>query len=320
MTFRLMLVPLLALWFAAGASQAFAGSSSGWTLVQNVGDVAISGGLFQTVSLPNDVTLPEGAVITTGRSGRAVLRRGGEHIIVQPETRLKLERAEPGITRMTQSSGSAFYEITKKSAPHFQVDTPWLAAVVKGTTFSIDVTDGTAALHVTEGTVEVSNPARTTVTLVTAGAEARIDEATPGAIHLLDATGAPKTITTVETGWSNEPLAPASGGNVEIDLRQTTEALMGSGVLPAALPRTRPIWPASAPGTGTEPATKQVIKFLSTPTGRLGDMEWSLRATRKKEKEVEQREPLNGTLLMGLALVVCIAYAHISTRRDRHSK
>lgn len=321
MTFRLMLVPLLALWLAAGAGPASAGSSSGWTLVQNVGDVVISAGLFQTVSLPNDATLPEGAIVTTGKSGRAVLRRGGEHIIVQPGTRLKLEVAEPGATRVTQASGSALYEITKKSTPHFQVDTPWLAAVVKGTAFSIDVEDGTSALRVTEGTVEVSNPARTAVTLVSAGAEARIDDATPGAINMLDAQGLPSTITTVHMIWDEKTLAHARGGRVDIDLRQTAEVLAG-GVqqLAPTGPRTGLLAFDHAPGTDTGSLSKQSVTFLSTPIGRLGDHEWSLRAAKKKKEDVEEREPLNVTLLMGIALIGCIAYAHISTRRDRQSK
>lgn len=320
MTFRLMLVPLLALWLAAGAGPASAGSSSGWTLVQNVGDVVISAGLFQTVSLPNDATLPEGAIVTTGKSGRAVLRRGGEHIIVQPGTRLKLEVAEPGATRVTQASGSALYEITKKSTPHFQVDTPWLAAVVKGTAFSIDVEDGTSALRVTEGTVEVSNPARTAVTLVSAGAEARIDDTTPGAIQLLDAQGLPSTITTVHMVWDEKTLAHARGGHIELDLRQTDEVGAG-GMQQLALsaPTADLVAPGSVAGTVTAPVSKQSASFLSTPAGRLSEQEWSLRKS-KSVKEGEKREPLNVTLLMGIALIGCIAYAHISTRRDRQSK
>src|SRR3546814_14786860 len=54
------------------------------------------------------------------------------------------------------SSDLIVFSIKKKLTPHFGVQTPYLAAVVKGTTFSVTV-DGTgASVQVVEGAVEVS--------------------------------------------------------------------------------------------------------------------------------------------------------------------
>ena len=48
------------------------------------------------------------------------------------------------------------YDIGRQPNPHFGVDTPYLAAVVKGTVFSITVAEEGATLQVTEGAVETS--------------------------------------------------------------------------------------------------------------------------------------------------------------------
>jgi hypothetical protein len=45
-------------------------------------------------------------------------------------------------------------EVEKKNVPHFEVETPYLAAVVKGTKFTVSVDAGGAAVHVMEGVVE----------------------------------------------------------------------------------------------------------------------------------------------------------------------
>src|SRR3546814_1605096 len=57
---------------------------------------------------------------------------------------------------IVESAGNIVFSIKKKLTPHFGVQTPYLAAVVKGTTFSVTV-DGTgASVQVVEGAVEVS--------------------------------------------------------------------------------------------------------------------------------------------------------------------
>jgi len=100
-----------------------------------------------------------GDVISTARDGRAVLVRGQEYLVVSPNSRLKV--VEPGasgsVTQIFEELGNVVFKIEKKSTPHFGVQTPYLAAVVKGTTFSVTVTDAGASVQVTEGRVEVSS-------------------------------------------------------------------------------------------------------------------------------------------------------------------
>ena len=63
-----------------------------------------------------------------------------------------------GFTKLLQDLGNAVYKIEKRGVPHFGVTTPYLAAVVKGTTFSITVDDRGSTLQVVEGAVEVATP------------------------------------------------------------------------------------------------------------------------------------------------------------------
>jgi hypothetical protein len=58
--------------------------------------------------------------------------------------------------QLIEDWGSALFKIEKKSTPHFGVQTPYLAAVVKGTTFTVTVGPEDAKVKVTEGAVEVS--------------------------------------------------------------------------------------------------------------------------------------------------------------------
>jgi hypothetical protein len=140
--------------------------------------------------------------VTAGRNGRAVIRRGEEQVILQPLTRLVLTRATPGATNILQSAGSALYRIGKKKTPHFQVDTPYLAALVKGTAFTVTVNRTRADVMVTEGAVEVSSREGSAVSLVKTGMTASVSRAETRAIDLQERSGTHRLVTTNEGGWS----------------------------------------------------------------------------------------------------------------------
>jgi ferric-dicitrate binding protein FerR (iron transport regulator) len=59
------------------------------------------------------------------------------------------------MTRLVQWLGEAFFEVGHRSTPHFEVDTPYLAAIVKGTAFTVEVTHDDSAVAVSEGVVAV---------------------------------------------------------------------------------------------------------------------------------------------------------------------
>ena len=60
-------------------------------------------------------------------------------------------------TEVVQQKGEIALNIEKRSRPHTYVHTPFLAAVVKGTTFTVTVTEKAASVSVDEGLVQVSS-------------------------------------------------------------------------------------------------------------------------------------------------------------------
>ena len=159
------------------SSPAFAGPV-GWTISETSGTVRISGSGMQKVAT-RGLAIAAGDTVSTGRDGRAVLVRGTEVMMVAPASQLRLppEAETAGFTRVVEEFGNVVFMIKKKMTPHFEVKTPYLAAVVKGTTFSVGVTPQGASVQVLEGAVDVA----------TIDGRAH-DLITPGAIALVGAT------------------------------------------------------------------------------------------------------------------------------------
>ncbi|MDO8840228.1 MAG: FecR domain-containing protein [Parvibaculum sp.] len=143
-----------ALMFAA--SSAHAGGSSSWHVEMMSGEAYIQTGGAMPVSLTPNGTVAPGAVIETGETGRVVLSRGTESIMVSPNSSIAVspDSDSGGMTRILQRVGTILLQVDKQDRQHFEVETPYLAAVVKGTKFTVSVDAEGAAVHVMEGAVE----------------------------------------------------------------------------------------------------------------------------------------------------------------------
>ncbi len=141
--------------------------------------------------------LSPGDIVATGANGRAMLTRGDDYVVVAPDSRLALpkEQQETGFTRLIQQVGTMLYKVKRTGVPHFEVKTPMLAAVVKGTTFSVVVDQKGAAVQVTEGVVEVSSLTGDARRLVEGGMAVYIGRERPNAIIEVKsgATGLPES-------------------------------------------------------------------------------------------------------------------------------
>jgi hypothetical protein len=120
--------------------------------------------------------LSSGSTIVTAAASRAVIVRGQEFVVISPGTRIRVPEASSSnrIVQLIQDFGSALFKIEKKSTPHFGVQTPYLAAVVKGTTFTVTVGPDGSKVRVTEGAVEVSTLDGGASDLVTPGTVALV--------------------------------------------------------------------------------------------------------------------------------------------------
>jgi hypothetical protein len=140
----------------SGASAADGGA---WSVSKATGEVWLTSDGVQPVSLGQDGTLKPGDTIRTGRNGRVLLVRGEETILISPNSVVGLpaEKKEGLSTTIIQQAGSILLEVEKRNVKHFEVETPYLAAVVKGTQFSVTVGAGSTKVGVIRGQVEVSD-------------------------------------------------------------------------------------------------------------------------------------------------------------------
>ena len=148
----------MALAFMAGSS-AFAADGGVWSVSKSSGEVWITTTGAQAASLKREDTLKAGDTIRTGRNGRVLLVRGEETILIAPNSVIGVpaEKKDGMSTTIQQQAGSILLEVEKRNVKHFEVETPYLAAVVKGTHFSVTVNRESTRVEVRRGQVEVSD-------------------------------------------------------------------------------------------------------------------------------------------------------------------
>ncbi len=143
---------LFMLLIACGSS--FAG---GWLVTKVSGSVS-AGAAGHLLEVKRGVTIALGSTVSTSANGRVQLERDNSSMIVAPNTTVVLEKG--GFfgrkTRVAQEAGSVAFDIEKRSKPYFSINTPYLAAVVKGTRFTINVGAGKSRVNVSRGLVQVT--------------------------------------------------------------------------------------------------------------------------------------------------------------------
>jgi hypothetical protein len=144
----------------AASSGAIAAENDFWSVSRSSGEVWIATtGEAKQASLKQDETLKPGDTIRTGRNGRVLLIRGEETILIAPNSvvGLPLEKKDGLSTTILQQAGSILLDVEKRNVKHFEVETPYLAAVVKGTQFSVTVSATGTRVDVRRGQVEVAD-------------------------------------------------------------------------------------------------------------------------------------------------------------------
>ncbi len=141
------------------ASHAFAGEDGVWSVSKSSGEVWMTTTGAQPVSLKQEEILKPGDTVRTGHNGRVLLVRGEETILVSPNSVIGLpaEKKEGLATTIVQQAGSILLEVEKQNVKHFEVETPYLAAVVKGTQFRVSVNAASTSVDVFRGQVEVAD-------------------------------------------------------------------------------------------------------------------------------------------------------------------
>jgi len=189
---------LLSVFMLAGLQpMSAAAQEANWRLVQRVGSVFFS----PSGDTSPGTALALGTVITTGQNGRVILSRAGQQIVLQPNSRIELTPDAGGKTSLQQTLGTAMFKVDKRKQPHFEVNTPFLAAIVKGTEFSVTVTADAAEVDVLQGSVETRSVLGSALKLLRRGMKARVTAASPRQIDFLGTSGQWQSITENEGSW-----------------------------------------------------------------------------------------------------------------------
>jgi hypothetical protein len=140
------------------SSAALAADDDPWSVSKSSGDVWVASAGADQVSLSQDISLKPGDTIRTGQNGRVLLTRGEETMLIAPNSVVGLptDKRDGMSTTVLQQAGSILLDVEKRNVKHFEVETPYLAAVVKGTQFRVTVNATDTKVEVNRGQVEVS--------------------------------------------------------------------------------------------------------------------------------------------------------------------
>lgn len=165
---------LMSAGFCAGSSAV--AQDAAWRVGKASGDVWVTKPGVQPASLSGETTLQPGDAIRTGQTGRVLLLRGKESILISPNSVIGIPttNADGMSTTIIEHAGSILLEVEKRNVKHFEVDTPYLAAVVKGTHFRVSADDDQSNVNVLRGQVEVKDFKSGQFALVTAGQKAEV--------------------------------------------------------------------------------------------------------------------------------------------------
>jgi hypothetical protein len=132
-------------------------SASEWLVERTTKQVQYRAAASAWKVVERGMVIQNGVWISTGPRGRVVLTRGSESITFQPGTLASISSSGffTRKTEIVQQQGRLDLEIEKRARPHTYVHTPYLAAVVKGTIFSVTVTARKASVSVARGLVQV---------------------------------------------------------------------------------------------------------------------------------------------------------------------
>ena len=145
--------------FVMASSSALAADDGIWSVSKSSGEVWITATGAQPASLKQEDSLKPGDTIRTDHNGRVLLVRGEETILIAPNSEIGVpsEKKDGLSTTIQQRAGSILLEVEKRNVKHFEVETPYLAAVVKGTQFSVTIDGASTRVEVSRGQVEVAD-------------------------------------------------------------------------------------------------------------------------------------------------------------------
>lgn len=131
----------------------------------------------QWAKLGRGDVVPDSRVIRTLRGAMVEFRRGEEHVSLGGDTQIQIydEVRKRPFTTVKQYFGTVTVEAKVEDIEHFAVQNHYLAAVVKGTRFTVSADDDGASVDVERGAVFVEDRETRNSVTVAAGQSASVD-------------------------------------------------------------------------------------------------------------------------------------------------
>jgi len=146
-----------------------------WTAIRLRGTVEqLVDGTWKPLIL--GAVVPDDRPIRTGPDGRVDFRRDQDQITLGGDTQIQIkDQTGQRFTTIVQDHGLVESDVDVQNVQHFSVETPYLAAVVKGTHFVVDSSTHGSSVVVTRGIVAVESRITREQTTVTVGQTASIE-------------------------------------------------------------------------------------------------------------------------------------------------
>ena len=233
--------------------------------------------------------------VRTHHRSRMELVRGDEVLDLAPATFLAIhEAAGRKMTTVEQSLGSVSVQAEKRDVQHFEVRTPLLAAVVKGTAFSVTIKDGRTEVDVRSGMVAVEDTTNDISADVGAGQSALSGETGallvtgPGSqdtVYLVRGIAVPASEVEQVTGLRQATDPTPSLSETSISQSESSSSDNSATTLPTT-PRPSPV---VAPPVATAP-TPSPPESPSGESDEAAEDEEETEAEEPEEPEEEEEE------------------------------
>jgi len=171
--------------------------------------------------------VPDDRMIRTKAGTRATLQRGEETIDLAANTQIRIID-KPGGRRFTtvqQFFGMVAIEAEVQNVQHFAVQTPYLAAVVKGTRFEVKTSFKQSVVKVQRGRVAVEDVHTHAHTLIVAGQTATVGK--NGSFSVGGSGPKPAILNADDVVIA--PGAASGGGNLNVGVGNTVNVSTGNG-------------------------------------------------------------------------------------------
>src|SRR5688572_9548487 len=130
-----------------------------WKIARLTGGAWILAEGTDPVPAVSGMVVPKGSTVSTAQNGRVMLVHDQDTVLVGPNSLVGVPyRPDRGVsTTLVQQVGEVELAVQKRGRPHFSVQTPFLAAAVKGTEFTHVVSKQDATVRVDGGLVAVQD-------------------------------------------------------------------------------------------------------------------------------------------------------------------